>query len=117
MKRTLMRCLKLLYKWAAKYLGAGKTCRSKLGWKNVTRMDDKLGPGTSEAEIRAVLVGEKRHTPRKNSAVQPEPPKVNLLVDIRAKGAGWKRCWLCADGLQSFQSEANGADHEITVRE
>ena len=34
------------------------------------------------SEIRAVLAGEKQHTPRKKSTVQPEPPKVNLLVDI-----------------------------------
>ena len=59
-------------------------------------MDDKLGAGYSEAEIRAVLAGEKQHTPRKKSVVQPEPPKVNLLVDIQAKlqagkGAGYAR--------------------------
>ena len=31
------------------------------------------------------------------------------------KIAGWKRCWLCSMG-QGFQSEANGADHELHVR-
>ena len=55
------------------------------GWKNVARMDEKLGQGYSEDEIRAVLAGEKEHTPRKKPAVQTEPPKVNLLVDIQAK--------------------------------
>ena len=37
---------------------------------------------------------EKQHIPRKKSIVQPEQPKVNLLVDIQAKlqagkGAGY----------------------------
>ena len=75
----------------------GKAIRLKApSWKNVARMDDKLGAGYSEAEIRAVLAGEKQHTPRKKSIVQPELPKVNLLVDIQAKlqagkGAGYAR--------------------------
>lgn len=43
-----------------------------------------------------MLAGEKQHTPRKKSIVQPEPPKVNLLVDIQAKlaegkGPGYER--------------------------
>ena len=89
--------LKLLSEMGCEVSRRGKAIRLKApGWKNVARMDDKLGAGYSEAEIRAVLAGEKRHTPRKNSAVQPEPPKVNLLVDIQAKlqagkGAGYAR--------------------------
>ena len=89
--------LKLLTEMGCEVSRRGKAIRLKApGWKNVARMDDKLGAGYSEAEIRAVLAGEKRHTPRKNSAVQPEPPKVNLLVDIQAKlaegkGAGYER--------------------------
>ena len=89
--------LKLLTEMGCEVSRRGKAIRLKApGWKNVARMDDKLGAGYSEAEIRAVLAGEKRHTPRKNSAVQPEPPKVNLLVDIQAKlqagkGAGYAR--------------------------
>ena len=83
--------LKLLTEMGCEVSRRGKAIRLKApGWKNVARMDDKLGAGYSEAEIRAVLAGEKRHTPRKNSAVQPEPPKVNLLVDIQAKLAEGK---------------------------
>ena len=89
--------LKLLTEMGCEVSRRGKAIRLKApGWKNVARMDDKLGAGYSEAEIRAVLAGEKQHTPRKNSVVQPEPTKVNLLVDIQAKlqagkGAGYAR--------------------------
>ena len=89
--------LKLLTEMGCEVSRRGKAIRLKApGWKNVARMDDKLGAGYSEAEIRAVLAGEKQHTPRKKSIVQPEPPKVNLLVDIQAKlqagkGAGYAR--------------------------
>ncbi|WP_368347080.1 ParB/RepB/Spo0J family partition protein [Peptostreptococcus anaerobius] len=44
-----------------------------------------LGAGYSESEIRAVLAGEKQHTPRKKSIVQPEPPKVKDLQAEYAK--------------------------------
>ena len=89
--------LKLLTEMGCEVSRRGKAIRLKApGWKNVARMDDKLGAGYSEAEIRAVLAGEKQHTPRKKSIVQPELPKVNLLVDIQAKlqagkGAGYAR--------------------------
>ena len=89
--------LKLLSEVGCEVSRRGKAIRLKApGWKNVARMDDKLGAGYSEAEIRAVLAGEKQHTPRKKNVVQPEPPKVNLLVDIQAKlqagkGAGYAR--------------------------
>ena len=74
-------------------------------------MGDKLGAGYSEAEIRAVLAGEKQYTPRKNSAVQPEPPKVNLLVDIQAKlqagkGAGYAR-WAKVFNLKQMAQTVN----------
>ena len=83
--------LKLLSEMGCEASRRGKVIRLKApGWKNVARMDDKLGAGYSEAEIRAVLAGEKQHTPRKKSIVQPEPPKVNLLVDIQAKLAEGK---------------------------
>ena len=78
--------LQLLSEMGCEVSRRGKAIRLKApGWKNVARMDDKLGAGYSETEIRAVLAGEKQHTPRKKSTVQPEPPKVNLLVDIQAK--------------------------------
>ena len=70
-----------------------------------------LGDGYSEAEIRAVLAGEKQHTPRKKPAVQPEPPKVNLLVDIQAKlqagkGAGYAR-WAKVFNLKQMAQTVN----------
>ena len=59
--------LKLLSEMGCEVSQRGKAIRLKApGWKNVARMDDKLGAGYSEAEIRAVLAGEKQHTPRKN---------------------------------------------------
>lgn len=81
------------------------------GWKNVARMDEKLGQGYSEDEIRAVLAGEKEHTPRKKAAVQSEPPKVNLLVDIQAKlqagkGAGYAR-WAKVFNLKQMAQTMN----------
>ena len=104
--------LKLLTEMGCEVSRRGKAIRLKApGWKNVARMDDKLGAGYSEAEIRAVLAGEKQHTPRKNSAVQPEPPKVNLLVDIQAKlqagkGAGYAR-WAKVFNLKQMAQTVN----------
>ena len=75
------------------------------------KRQDKLGAGYSEAEIRAVLAGEKQHTPRKKNVVQPEPPKVNLLVDIQAKlqagkGAGYAR-WAKVFNLKQMAQTMN----------
>lgn len=89
--------LKLLSDMGCEVSRRGKAIRLKApGWENVARMDEKLGAGYSEEEIRAVLAGEKQHISRKKSAVPAEPPKVNLLVDIQAKlqagkGAGYAR--------------------------
>ena len=109
---------------AAKYPGIEFQARASYGVDNETilkqatiesakilRMDDKLGAGYSEAEIRAVLAGEKQHTPRKKSIVQPEPPKVNLLVDIQAKlqagkGAGYVR-WAKVFNLKQMAQTVN----------
>ncbi len=104
--------LKLLTEMGCEVSRRGKAIRLKApGWKNVARMDDKLGVGYSEAEIRAVLAGEKQHTPRKKSVVQPEPPKVNLLVDIQAKlqagkGAGYVR-WAKVFNLKQMAQTVN----------
>ena len=104
--------LKLLSEMGCEVSRRGKAIRLKApGWKNVARMDDKLGTGYSEAEIRAVLAGEKQHTPRKKSVVQPEPPKVNLLVDIQAKlqagkGAGYAR-WAKVFNLKQMAQTVN----------
>ncbi len=52
--------LKLLSEMGCEVSRRGKAIRLKApGWKNIARMDDKLGTGYSEAEIRAVLAGEK----------------------------------------------------------
>ena len=104
--------LKLLTEMGCEVSRRGKAIRLKApGWKNVARMDDKLGAGYSETEIRAVLAGEKQHTPRKKSTVQPEPPKVNLLVDIQAKlqagkGAGYAR-WAKVFNLKQMAQTVN----------
>ena len=104
--------LKLLSEMGCEVSRRGKAIRLKApGWKNVARMDDKLGAGYSEAEIRAVLAGEKQHIPRKKSIVQPEQPKVNLLVDIQAKlqagkGAGYAR-WAKVFNLKQMAQTVN----------
>ena len=54
---------------------------------------------------------EKNSTPRKKSAVQPGPPKVNLLVDIQAKlqagkGAGYAR-WAKVFNLKQMAQTVN----------
>ncbi len=73
-------------------------------------MDEKLGQGYSEDEIRAVLAGEKS-IPQGKAAVQSEPPKVNLLVDIQAKlqagkGAGYAR-WAKVFNLKQMAQTMN----------
>ena len=61
--------LKLLTEMGCEVSRRGQAIRLKApGWKNVARMDEKLGQGYSEDEIRAVLAGEKEHTPRKKAA-------------------------------------------------
>ena len=54
---------------------------------------DSLGEGYTEAEIRAVLAGERQHTPKKKRD-SLAPPKDSLLIDIQqkmaeGKGAGY----------------------------
>lgn len=90
----------------------GKALRLKApGWKNVARMDS-LGDGYDEPELRAVLSGEKEHTPRKKpERPAPEPPRVNLLVDIQAKlkagkGAGYER-WARSFNLKQMAQTLN----------
>ena len=104
--------LKLLSEMGCEVTQRGKTIRLKApGWKNVARMDERLGDGYSEAEIRAVLAGKKQHTPRKKTVPQTEPPKVNLLVDIQAKlqagkGAGYAR-WAKVFNLKQMAQTMN----------
>ena len=72
---------------------------------------DTLGSGYSEAELRAVLSGEKTHVPRKK-AIRPAPDKkVNLLVDIQAKlragkGVGYER-WAKVFNLKQMAQTVN----------
>ena len=48
--------LKMLIEMGCEVSRRGKAIRLKApGWKNVARMDERLGDGYSEAEIRAVL--------------------------------------------------------------
>lgn len=104
--------LKLLVEMGCEVSRRGQTIRLKApGWKNVARMDGKLGQGYSEDEIRAVLAGKKEHTPRKKPAAQTEPPRINLLVDIQAKlqagkGAGYER-WAKIFNLKQMAQTVN----------
>ena len=72
---------------------------------------DTLGSGYSEAELRAVLSGEKAHQPRKKN-VRPAPDKkINLLVDIQAKlragkGVGYER-WAKVFNLKQMAQTVN----------
>ena len=89
----------------------GKSYRLKLpGWDKVARLDS-LGEGYTLDDLLAVLSGQKEHTPRKKSAVQTAPPKVNLLVDIQAKlqagkGAGYAR-WAKVFNLKQMAQTLN----------
>ena len=104
--------LKMLSEMGCEVTRRGKAIRLKApGWKNIARMDEGLGTGYSEAEIRAVLAGKKQHTPRKKSTVQAKPPKVNLLVDIQeklraGKGAGYAR-WAKVFNLKQMAQTMN----------
>ena len=104
--------LKLLAEMGCEVSRRGKAIRLKApGWKNVARMDEKLGEGYSEMEIRAVLAGEKTHAPRKKNILPADPPKVNLLVDIQAKlqvgkGAGYAR-WAKVFNLKQMAQTMN----------
>ena len=104
--------LKMLSEMGCEVSRRGKAIRLKApGWKNIARMDEGLGTGYSEAEIRAVLAGKKQHTPRKKSTVQTEHPKVNLLVDIQeklraGKGAGYAR-WAKVFNLKQMAQTMN----------
>ena len=104
--------LKLLEEMGCEVSRRGQAGRLKApGWKKVARMDERLGEGYSEAEIRAVLAGEKTHTPRKKEAVPTSAPKVNLLVDIQAKlqagkGAGYAR-WAKVFNLKQMAQTMN----------
>ena len=80
------------------------------GWGNNVRFD-RLGDGYTLDDLLAVLSGQKGHTPRKKTAPQAAPPKVNLLVDIQAKlqagkGAGYAR-WAKVFNLKQMAQTLN----------
>ena len=81
------------------------------GWDNAARMSKKLGKGYSEAELRAVLAGEKEHTPTR-ATLHPEPKQtVSLMVDIQeklraGKGAGYQR-WATGFNLKQMAQTMN----------
>ena len=73
---------------------------------------DSLGDGYSETELRAVLAGEKHHSPQsKKRKPAPKQEKINLLVDIQAKlqqgkGAGYER-WAKVFNLKQMAQTMN----------
>jgi hypothetical protein len=72
---------------------------------------DTLGSDYSEAELRAVLSGEKAHKPRKKIIRSVSEKQVNLLVDIQAKlragkGAGYER-WAKVFNIKQMAQTVN----------
>ena len=105
----------------AGYEVKGKKVPSLLGdkQKKSIRMDT-LGDGYTPADLRAVIAGEKAHTPQKNAAapVKPEKRSGNLLVDIQTKlragkGAGYARWATLFNLKQMAQTVAYLQDHEL----
>lgn len=105
------------------------TCKEVKGKKVPSLLDgeqkksirmDTLGDGYTPADLRAVIAGEKAHTPQKNAAapVKPEKRSGNLLVDIQAKlragkGAGYARWATLFNLKQMAQTVAYLQDHEL----
>ena len=91
----------------------GKSVRLKMpDGKRFIRLDgDSMGANYSIPSLLAVLAGEKKHTPLSKNIHQTDPPKVNLLVDIRAKlqagkGAGYAR-WARSFNLKQMAQTLN----------
>ena len=98
------------------------------GQKRFVRMDT-LGPGYSAAELRAVIAGEREHTPKKRreNTTQPstkagkaeKPVRINqLLIDIqekmvRGKGAGYERWTKKFNLKQMAQTVAYLQEHDL----
>lgn len=103
--------LKLLSEMGCEVSRRGHSYRLKLpAWDKVARIDS-LGEGYTPADLLAVLSGKKEHTPKNKFAMQTEPPKVNLLVDIQAKlqagkGAGYAR-WAKVFNLKQMAQTVN----------
>ena len=112
--------LKLLQESGCEVSRRGKSYRLKLsGWDKVARLDS-LGEGYTLEDLLAVLTGKKEHTPRQKPAMQADPPKVNLLVDIQAKlqagkGAGYVR-WAKIFNLKQMAQTMNYLTEHIPYR-
>src|SRR5699024_9118843 len=68
-------------------------------------------PGTAEQEFVRCWPEERNTSPARKTTLQPEPPKVNLLVDIQAKlqagkGAGYAR-WAKVFNLKQMAQTVN----------
>ena len=81
---------------------------------------DTLGAGYTPEDLRAVIAGEKEHTPRKRWTEKTVPEKRggNLLVDIQAKlqegkGAGYARWATLFNLKQMAQTVAYLQDHQL----
>ena len=89
--------------------------------KRFIRMDT-LGPGYTPEDLKAVMAGERQHTPRKQKAKsrkQEKAPRTNrLLIDIQeklaqGKGPGYAH-WAKRFNLkQMAQTVANLQDHDL----
>ena len=71
---------------------------------------DSLGEGYTEADLRAVLSGEKEHTPKKRKNIHT-PQKNTLLIDIEAKlregkGVGYEH-WAKVHNLKQMAQTVN----------
>ena len=111
LRAAIDNALKLLQESGCEVSRRGKSYRLKLsGWDKVARLDS-LGEGYTLEDLLAVLTGKKEHTPRQKPAMQADPPKVNLLVDIQAKlqagkGAGYVR-WAKVFNLKQMAQTMN----------
>lgn len=88
---------------------------------------DSLGDGYSEKTLRAVIAGEKKHSPaKKHATVGQSEDRVSLMIDIQAKlqqgkGAGYER-WAKVFNLKqasralNYLSEHSLTDYESLVR-
>ena len=87
--------------------------------KRFVRMDT-LGPGYTPTELKAVIAGERQHTPKQRKAKTPKKPQRTnqLLIDIQeklaqGKGAGYAN-WAKKFNLkQMAQTVAYLQDHDL----
>ena len=99
----------------------GKKVPSLLGGEQQKSIRmDTLGAGYTPEDLRAVIAGEKEHTPRKRWTKKAVPEKRggNLLVDIQAKlqegkGAGYARWATLFNLKQMAQTVAYLQDHQL----